>query len=150
MLATMEGRHSVGSPGEGSPNAGMTDLVAERFRVLGQAGRLQLVLLMLELGTATTQELADAAGLSRPNTSKHLQMLLRAELVSRRPERGEVFYRLRDPARVRAMLDQAIAGVASRIQRLSALVDPPALVHDDPDAEGGSVAALGPREVARG
>ena len=58
-------------------------LVAERFRVLSDPLRLRL-LNALSAGEKSVAELVDATGASQANVSKHLGVLARAGLVSRR------------------------------------------------------------------
>ncbi len=76
--------------------------VAERLAVLGQVVRLRLVE-QLAGGAATPQELADALGLSQQNVSKHLQILHRSGLVTRRPDGANVFYALKDESTVKLL-----------------------------------------------
>jgi DNA-binding transcriptional ArsR family regulator len=61
----------------------LVDLVAERFRVLGEPTRIRL-LELLRHGEATVQELADGTASTQQNVSKHLGILRGAGLVSRR------------------------------------------------------------------
>ncbi len=74
---------------------GLLSKVAERLAVLGQTVRLRLVE-QLASGAATPQELADALGLTQQNVSKHLQILHRSGVVTRRPEGANVIYSLKD------------------------------------------------------
>lgn len=59
--------------------AELAELIAERFRVLGEPMRIRL-LDALRAGTATVGELQRATGCSQQNVSKHLGVLLRADL----------------------------------------------------------------------
>lgn len=72
-------------------------LVAERFRVLGDSLRLQLLHLLGDQEMSVGQ-LVDASGASQANVSKHLQILLRAGLVVRRKEGLQAFYKIVDPS----------------------------------------------------
>ncbi len=69
------------------------ELVAERFRALGEPARLQL---MNELrgGERTVGDLVDATGLAIGNVSKHLQVLHAAGFVTRRKDGLYVYYGL--------------------------------------------------------
>ena len=71
------------------------DLVAERFRALGERARLQI---MNELRTRerTVGELVEATGLGTANVSKHLQLLYSAGFVSRRKDGLYVYSELAD------------------------------------------------------
>ena len=67
------------------------DLVADRFRVLGEPARLAL-LQALRDAPRTVGDLAEATGLSPANVSKHLQILHAARFVRRRKEGLHVHY----------------------------------------------------------
>jgi ArsR family transcriptional regulator len=71
------------------------ELVAERFRVLGDPVRLRL-LQALEPGEKSVAELVEATGANQANVSKHLQLLLKAGVVQRRREGLFVYYSIRD------------------------------------------------------
>lgn len=68
-------------------------LVASRFRLLGDATRLRLILALRE-GERSVGAVAEAAGTSQANTSKHLTALHDAGLVSRRRDGGSVYYKV--------------------------------------------------------
>lgn len=74
----------------------MIELVARRFRMLGEPYRLRL-LQVLESGDRTVGELVKALDGNQPNVSKHLQMLHDAGLVSRRREGTSIYYGIADP-----------------------------------------------------
>ena len=74
----------------------MRDLVARRFRTLGEPYRLRL-LQELESGEMTVNELVNALAGNQPNVSKHLQILHDAGLVARRRARTSIFYAICDP-----------------------------------------------------
>src|SRR3972149_395826 len=67
------------------------DLVADRFRVLGEPARLRL-LQAPRHAPRRGGELAEATGLSPANVSKHLQILHAARFVERRKEGLHVYY----------------------------------------------------------
>ncbi len=69
------------------------DLVADRFRVLGEPARLTL-LQALRDAPRTVGELAEATGLSPANVSKHLQILHAARFLERHKEGLYVYYGL--------------------------------------------------------
>ena len=73
------------------------ELVAERFRVLADPLRLRL-LNALSDGEMSVAALVDVTGASQANVSKHLGVLLRAGLVSRRKAGLYVHYRCPDPS----------------------------------------------------
>ena len=72
-------------------------LVAERFKVLAEPARLEL-LNTLRGGDATVGELVDATGMGQANVSKHLQLLFNTNFVTRRKEGLFVYYSLTDRA----------------------------------------------------
>jgi len=69
------------------------DLLADRFRVLGEPARLAL-LQALRRAPRTVGELAHETGLSPANVSKHLQILHAARFVARRKRGLYVYYGL--------------------------------------------------------
>jgi ArsR family transcriptional regulator len=71
------------------------DLIAQRFRVLGDPLRLQL-LHLLGSEERSVGALVEATGASQANVSKHLQILLRAGLLERRKEGLLALYRIAD------------------------------------------------------
>jgi DNA-binding transcriptional ArsR family regulator len=71
------------------------DLVAERFRALGEPARLR-ILNALRGGEHTVGELIEATGLGQANLSRHLQLLHALRFVERRKEGLFVHYRLAD------------------------------------------------------
>ncbi len=73
----------------------LLQLLAERFRVLGDPVRLRL-LDLLRAREKTVADLVAETGLRQANVSKHLQILYRAGFVTRRKSGLNVYYRLAD------------------------------------------------------
>lgn len=73
------------------------DLVADRFRTLGEPTRLRLLDQLRRGQERSVNELVDAIDAGQANVSKHLQILLAAGFVARRKEGTTVYYRLADP-----------------------------------------------------
>ncbi|MEJ2503464.1 MAG: metalloregulator ArsR/SmtB family transcription factor [Gemmatimonadota bacterium] len=71
----------------------LMELVAERFKALGEPARLQ-ILQGLRGGERTVSELVDETGLGQANVSKHLQLLHALGFVDRRKEGLYVHYQL--------------------------------------------------------
>lgn len=69
------------------------ELLAERFRALGEPARLHLMS-ALRRGERTVNELVDVTGFGTANVSKHLQLLHAAGFVTRRREGLHVYYAL--------------------------------------------------------
>jgi DNA-binding transcriptional ArsR family regulator len=69
--------------------------VAERLRLLADSTRLR-ILNALRDGELSVVEIVEAVGASQPNVSRHLALLLRAGIVTRRPQGRQVHYRIVD------------------------------------------------------
>lgn len=67
-------------------------LVAGSFRLLADPTRLRLILSLRE-GEFGVSAIAEAAGTSQANASKHLSALHGAGMIARRRDGGSVFYR---------------------------------------------------------
>lgn len=74
----------------------MIELVARRFRLLGEPLRIRL-LQQLQKGERTVGELVEALEGNQPNVSKHLSLLYDAGLVGRRREGTSIYYAISDP-----------------------------------------------------
>ena len=70
--------------------------VAERLGLLADATRLR-ILNVLRDGEQSVVEIVRAVGASQPNVSRHLALLLRAGMVTRRPNGRQAHYRIVDP-----------------------------------------------------
>lgn len=71
------------------------ELVAARFRVLGEASRLKLIQ-ALNGSERSVGELTAAAGLTQANASRHLQTLTDAGILKRRKQGLQVLYSIAD------------------------------------------------------
>ncbi len=69
--------------------------MAERFKVLGEPGRLR-ILDALRDGELTVGDLVEKTGLNQANLSKHLQLLHGLDFVARRKHGLFVYYQLAD------------------------------------------------------
>ena len=78
-----------------SPEA--VDLVAARFRILGEPVRIR-ILQTLQQGEKNVTELVAAVGSTQPNVSKHLRLLQEAGIVGRRQEGNSVYCFIADPS----------------------------------------------------
>lgn len=74
----------------------MMDLVARRFRLLGDRSRLR-ILQCLEGGERSVSAIAEDVESNQPNVSKHLQALTEAGILDRRREGNSIFYSIADP-----------------------------------------------------
>ncbi|MDQ3885421.1 MAG: metalloregulator ArsR/SmtB family transcription factor [Actinomycetota bacterium] len=73
----------------------LLELVAYRFRVIGEPMRIRL-LEQLRDGPATVGQLADALDATQQNVSKHLGVLHRAGILSREKQGTAVRYTIAD------------------------------------------------------
>jgi DNA-binding transcriptional ArsR family regulator len=73
----------------------LLELVAYRFRVIGEPMRIRL-LEQLRDGPATVGQLVDALGATQQNVSKHLGVLHRAGVLSREKQGTSVRYAIAD------------------------------------------------------
>lgn len=73
------------------------DLIAARFRVLGEPMRLRL-LIALEKGERNVTELVAATQATQANVSRHLQTLTESGILGRRKEGLNVYYYIADPS----------------------------------------------------
>lgn len=74
----------------------LLELIAERFRLLGEPLRLKL-LAALTTGERTVGELVTLTGAGQANISKHLMALTQGGLVSRRKQGTSSYYAIADP-----------------------------------------------------
>lgn len=71
-------------------------LVARRFAVLAEPMRLRLIQSLFG-GELNVGQLVEATGGTQANVSRHLQTLTEAQILSRRKEGLQVYYRISDP-----------------------------------------------------
>ena len=100
----------------------LVELVAQRFRVLGEPMRIKLLDRLRE-GDATVGELQQALGASQQNVSKHLGILHSAGMVSRTKQGNSVVYAISDQS-VFELCDQVCGGVRRQLQELDAILQP--------------------------
>jgi DNA-binding transcriptional ArsR family regulator len=98
----------------------LIELVAQRFRVLGEPMRIRLLDRLRE-GDATVGELQEALGASQQNVSKHLGILHAAGLVSRTKQGTHMRYAISDPS-VFELCDQVCGGVRRQLHDLEAIL----------------------------
>ena len=99
----------------------LVDLIAQRFRVLGEPMRIKL-LDRLRDGDATVQELQEATGGSQQNVSKHLGVLLGAGLVSRSKDGNFARYTIAD-AGVFDLCEQVCGGLRRQLDELEGILE---------------------------
>ncbi len=100
----------------------LIELVAQRFRVLGEPMRIKL-LDQLREAPATVGELQRELGVSQQNVSKHLLILHNAGIVARAKDGNHARYSISDPS-VFQLCDQVCGSVRRQLQELDAILQP--------------------------
>jgi DNA-binding transcriptional ArsR family regulator len=100
--------------------APLVEVIAERFRVLGEPMRIRLLDALRE-APATVQELQVAIDASQQNVSKHLGVLLRSGLVSRRKEGNFSLYAIADEG-VFELCEHVCGGLRRQLDELDSLL----------------------------
>lgn len=77
-----------------SPTA--LSLMADFFKVLSEVSRLQIVC-TLRAGGKNVTEIVNKTGLGQANVSKHLKVLNKAGIVSRKQQGVSVYYQISNP-----------------------------------------------------
>jgi DNA-binding transcriptional ArsR family regulator len=98
----------------------LVDLIARRFRVLGEPTRIRLLDLLRERD-ATVTELHEALGASQQNVSKHLGVLLQAGIVRRTKHGTSARYAIADEG-VFALCEDVCGGLRRQVTELDALL----------------------------
>jgi DNA-binding transcriptional ArsR family regulator len=99
----------------------LVDLIAERFRVIGEPMRIRL-LDHLRNGGASVGELAQALEASHQNVSKHLGVLHQAGIVRREKRGNHAVYSIADES-VFALCEQVCGGLRRRIEELEGALE---------------------------
>ncbi|HKE79075.1 MAG TPA: metalloregulator ArsR/SmtB family transcription factor [Solirubrobacteraceae bacterium] len=100
----------------------LAELIGERFKVLSEPMRIRL-LDQLRDGPASVGELQEALGASQQNVSKHLMVLLRADMVSRTKEGTSSLYAIADES-VFALCELVCGGLQRQLDELGAVLQP--------------------------
>jgi DNA-binding transcriptional ArsR family regulator len=98
----------------------LVELIAQRFRVLGEPTRIKL-LDALRDGATSVGALTEALGASQQNVSKHLGVLHQAGIVSRTKHGTFVQYAIADPS-VFALCDQVCGGLRQQVAELDQIL----------------------------
>lgn len=94
----------------------LVELIAERFRVIGEPMRIRLLDSLRE-APATVQELTEATGGTQPNVSRHLAVLHRAGIVAREKDGIHVRYSIADES-VFALCELVCGGLRRQLEAL--------------------------------
>ena len=92
----MTKREHVGGVSASDLSDEALELIAARFRVLGEPSRLKLIR-ALEGGELSVSDLIEKTGLTQANASRHLQTLTQAGILGRRRDGTSVIYHIADP-----------------------------------------------------
>lgn len=98
----------------------LAELIAQRFRVLGEPTRIRLLDRLRE-SDATVQDLTESLGTSQQNVSKHLGVLAQAGIVDRRKEGNLARYRIADDS-VFELCEQVCGSLQRQLDGLTAVV----------------------------
>ena len=98
----------------------LVDLIAQRFRVLGEPMRIKL-LDRLRDGEVTVGELQAALDASQQNVSKHLGVLLQAGMVSRTKRGTSSVFAIADES-VFELCEHVCGGLRRQLSELDALL----------------------------
>jgi DNA-binding transcriptional ArsR family regulator len=99
----------------------LVDMIAERFRVIGEPVRIKLLDRLRE-GEASVGELTEALGATQQNVSRHLALLHGAGVVSRRKEGTRVVYAIADQT-VFALCEMVCGALQQSVAELAQLLD---------------------------
>lgn len=75
----------------------LLDRVAQRFKVLGEPLRLELLNQLMVHGELNVMRLVEITGQRQANISKHLTLMAREGILERRKDGLNVYYRIADP-----------------------------------------------------
>ena len=99
----------------------LVEAIAQRFRVLGEPMRIKL-LDRLRDGAASVQDLQEATGASQQNVSKHLGVLLQANLVARTRDGNFARYSITDES-VFDLCETVCGGLRRQLDELEAVLE---------------------------
>ena len=100
--------------------ADLSELIARRFRVLGEPMRIRL-LDRLRGGEATVGELVEGIEASQQNVSKHLTVLAEVGILGRRRDGNHVYYRIVDEG-VFGLCQDVCGSLQEQLRSLNELV----------------------------
>ena len=99
----------------------LVELIAQRFRVLGEPMRIRL-LDRLRDGEASVHQLTEATGASQQNVSKHLGVLHTAGIVDRRKDGNRVLYAIADEI-ILAVCEMVCGGLRRQLDELAEMLE---------------------------
>ena len=99
----------------------LIELVAQRFRVLGEPMRIRLLDQLREEGDATVGDLQQALGASQQNVSKHVGVLAQAGIVGREKDGNRVRCFIADES-IFELCELVCGGLRARVADLDQLL----------------------------
>jgi DNA-binding transcriptional ArsR family regulator len=91
------------------------EIVAARFRVMGDATRLEILQYLMD-GEKSVQELCTLTGMSQANISKHLSLLADQGILNRRKQGLFVYYAVADTS-IYQLCDLVCGALAERFAK---------------------------------
>jgi DNA-binding transcriptional ArsR family regulator len=98
----------------------LAEMIAERFRLLSEPMRIR-ILDVLRDGPMTVGAITAVLDGSQQNVSKHLGLLLRAGIVSRRKQRTASVFEIADPS-VFGLCEEVCGGLQRRLHQQAAII----------------------------
>ena len=98
----------------------LVELIAQRFRVIGEPMRIRLLDALRE-GPMTINELADALGATQQNVSKHIGVLAQAGIVGRQKDGTRVRCFIADES-VFELCEMICGGLRAQVAELDQLL----------------------------
>jgi DNA-binding transcriptional ArsR family regulator len=95
----------------------LVELIARRFRVIGEPMRIKLLDRLRE-DEATVNQLAEDLGASQQNVSKHLAVLADTGILGRRKDGNRVYYRIVDGG-VLGLCEQVCGSLEQQLRALA-------------------------------
>ena len=99
----------------------LAELIARRFRALGEPLRVRILDLLLEQELSVTA-LAEQLDAGQQNVSKHLAVLVDAGMLARRKDGTHAYYRIADEG-VFALCEQVCGSLQQQLRALNELVE---------------------------
>ncbi len=99
----------------------VVELIAERFRLLGEPMRVRALDHLRDRGEASVGEIAETLGTSQQNVSKHLGVLHGAGVLARRRDGNRVLYSIADET-VLSMCEAVCGSLERRADELGELL----------------------------
>ena len=98
----------------------LAELIAARLRAIGDANRIRILDLLRD-GELSVAQITEQLGTSQQNASKHLGVLLRSGIVTRRKAGTSALYSVADRG-VYELCEQVCGGLRVQLSELHALV----------------------------